>query len=53
MINVHQEKLFGKEQEGVLFVSDKTGVPLKSFTQGIYNGPDDCCSSTGKPDIEC
>ena len=53
MTNVRQEKLFDKEQEGVLFVSNETDVPLKKFTQGIYNGLDDCCSSSRKLDIEC
>jgi len=37
----------------LLFVSNETGVPLKSFTQGIYNGLDHCCSSTVEQDIGC
>ena len=53
MTNVNEEKLFDKEQEGVLFVSDETNVPLKSFTRGIYNGLDYCCSSTVEQDIGC
>ena len=53
MTNVNEEKLFDKEQEGVLFVSDETNVPLKSFTRGIYNGLDHCCSSTVEQDIGC
>ena len=37
----------------MLFVSDETNVPLKSFTRGIYNGLDHCCSSTVEQDIGC
>ena len=51
--NVLQEKLFDKEQERVLFVSDENDVFLKSFSQGIYNGLDHCCCSTVEQDIGC